>query len=488
MGLGKIVLSAIAILLALPSIQKANGERVLEADLTTIKTERKEKARNELLAYDDADLAETDDEINYTVSLKDDDGDQNIMMADLAEEDASVTYDFKYIKALDLMSIDSSEGDTYYGFAYVNDDGEADVQYDFNGVSLTSLDLPDGKHNQSITITTPTIYELMDIGKKITTFDEVCGIAIGFLQIPTLLVDGPLAYLLYRAKMNIVLSQYIVNSSNTQPSGLIDKQSKYSSWTFGAKLDPETKEISYPGFLSDNGCGIIAMYNLLNDSNVQISLPALIAVTQMANADLVLGMFGVSPISGNNREALENVLETFFNSTLFQAIEGCISTVADEIFDKCLSKLPDWLYTVMKWVYDQIIKATINSIKERLLELIRWDSSLTFFINQYINSVHSFADIVDSFCDEKYTSIPCDDYETCLSYYLAYRQMIMTFWNDKPFSGTAHTIYVKKKSSVSSIAYNYNTDGSKSFLTPFDKIIQNSEQYIYGYVWKKKGD
>lgn len=477
-----------AVFLALPSIQKANGERVLEANLTTIKTERKEKARNELLAYDGADLSETDDEINYTVSLKDDDGDQNIMMADLAEESASVTYNFKYIKALDLMVINSSDRETYYGFAYVNDDGEVDVQYDFNGASLTSINIDPKENIKNGTIPlTPKVYDLMNIGLIITDLDDVKGMVRRMIKIPTLLADGPLTYLLFKAKMGMIISQYIENASKGKVDGLISDQSLYSSWNFGLSLDQKTGELKNPGSLSDNGCGIIAMYNLLNDSNVTISLPTVIALTQMVNADLALGIFGVNPIDGDAKEILAKGLEMIFNTSLTEMMETYVEEVANEIFDNYLSELPDWLFTVMKWVFEEVAKATLRKVINTLYELIKWYSSLTFFIDQYLNSMHTFADIVDLFCDDKYEHVVCDEFAVFDTNIRKYSQAIIAFKNEDSIKDGAHTVYIKRIGLYIIEIYNFGSGEIKTFNLIESVSKQIQDRYIYGYVWHLKG-
>lgn len=134
--------------LALPSFPASQVSGTLESNDITIFNEKKARTKNELLAYPNAALSDTDDEVNYTVSLQNY-GDQietDATPLNLAENEENVTtYEYKYIKTLDLMVIDSSKGETYYGFPYVSEDGKVDVQYDFDGISTTSSGMRPGK-------------------------------------------------------------------------------------------------------------------------------------------------------------------------------------------------------------------------------------------------------------------------------------------------------------------------------------------------------
>lgn len=456
---------------------------------------RRDKARNKLKSLENSSYHETDYEINYTFSLNYGEN-SDVAVADLYDEEETVEYQIRYIKFLDLMFIHSKESvneeeieHTFYGFAFTNEHGEIDVNYDLEGTAVTYSSIIPPSGGGGITITpsvTIKTYDLMKIGVEIATIDQARGIASNFINVPNILSDGPIKYLLYKAKMQMVENDYYQNAYLTQPKGLISDQNKYSKWYFGLAFDTTNNSFKIEkGTLDKNGCGCIAMYNLLYDSGADVSLAAIIAYTQLCNADLVLGAFGVNPLGDDAKTAIMNCLDGLCEAFLVPLMRSFASEVSKKIYDEMLSFLPEWLRTVLKLTTEQILSATLETITEALIKAIVDAATSSLFINLYMNSLSTFTDVIKTFTGDTYTSIPCQTYSIFNNNINEYSQGIITYWND-PITLGAHTVYIKRTGTYVVKIYNHGSNGITTFYTKNgDTFYSNDWQFIYGYVWRE---
>lgn len=494
--------SALPFLLCQSFTAKTNEKEteIIQQEKALINKEAKrEKARREPKSLKNSSYSETEHEINYAFSLKGGD-DSNTAFADLYDEDETVEYQIKYVKFLDLMFIHSKESNngeevenTFYGFAFTNDDGEIDVNYDFDGTSISYSSiippLPGGGIGGGIidpSVTAKT-YDLMKIGVEIATIDQAEGIAKEHIKIPDLLSDGPIEYLLYKAKMKMVEDDYDQNAYLTQPSGIINDQNNYSKWYFGLAFDTTNNSFKIEkGTLDKNGCGCIAMYNLLYDSGTKASLAAVIAYTQLCNADLALGAFGVNPLGDDAKEAIKNCLDGFLDEFMVPAMKALASSVSKKIYDEMLSFLPEWLITVLKLTTEQILSATLEMITRALFNAIVDRATTVSFVSSYMNSLSTFTDVIKVFTGDTYTSIPCATYSTFNENLNKYSQSIITYWNN-PITKGAHTVYVKRTGIYTAKIYNPASNGTTATFNTKngDPFYDNDWQFIYAYVWRK---
>lgn len=502
-NLKKILLTSALPFLLCSSYIKASDSKEAQNKIILAKEKmnRKKEAKNVLESIENSSFSETKYEINYSVTFPLEDTDSEASNIALCSDiDNAVSYNIKYIKDANLMFIDSLEnndGSTkenkYYGFPYINDDGDVDVNYSFDGSTVSLGSLPGGPTTGGgidiggIKPQTPKVYDLMSIGVKIATLNEAKLAAIGSETPVDLLTDGPTRYMLFLAKMNMIESNYKNNAAQKQPNGLITDQptnKEYEKWKFGLKYeDGSSQFISTNGTLASNGCGCIALYNMLYESGADPYLPALIALIQYMNADLVIGAFGVNPLDDTTKNTLSTGLNLFFNSVVMPLMQASVPILAKLIHDDYLSKNPVWRVTELLLPgTGEIAEATIATALETIILAI---TTLELFAELYLQSLSSFTDIVKIYSKGDYTAVSCTSYKTFISNMSKYSQGIITFWNDDDISYGAHTVYVRRTAYMSLTAYNFDEDYPKKTITTSVGQFTTDSLYIFGYVWKK---
>ncbi len=471
-------------------------------------------ARENLDAFTDSDLVETDNEIYYSALIGgNDSANSQMMVADntVTEENReSYICNIEYIKSLGVMKIERQSAsnpdliDDFYAFVT----NKNNIKFDFNGIgysaSVSSLVDKDFKKDPTAGPTLDlSLYPLMNITANLTTYADAESMLKDDFYVPNILEDGPVKYIIYKAKMKKIIENYNHNNAETyQPTGIIEDQKNYSSWHFGYNLIPKednTFEFKSEGTLDKNGCECIAIYNMLYDSGANPHLPTIIVLTQLCNADIAMGMFGANPIGEEAKQVLIAALEIIFDSVILNALCDFIDDVADKIFENYRDACPWWvkeLFRISAKVWATITLAKIKNSLRTALEVAKDFAAI------YLESLSDFTKVVSYFTADKYTTVDCLTFKDFKNTLCTYRQGIMTYWNKEDdvkliplISKGAHTIYVKKISISMYRIYN-SINPTKTFrFTGFshvgtedpnlEKPIKNGEQFIYGYVWRQ---
>lgn len=476
------------------SFESSNEEAI---KLLRLKENKKNEARKELNSIEDSSLSETEHEINYSVTFPLEESVENESDVSMCSDDSgSVDYNIKYIKDANLMFIDSTinengsiEKNKYYGFPFINDNGDVDVNYNFDGTSISFSSIPTisiDKGPIDILPQTPKIYDLMSIGVKIADLNEAKVAALGNEESPDLLEDGPTRYMLFWAKINMIEENYDNNAAQEQPNGLITDQltSRYKNWKFGLKFERNSSSfISENGTIYTNGCGCIALYNMLYQSGADPYLPALIAFIQLKNADLVMGAFGVNPLDDAAITTLKAGLNLFYNMFLVPLMHVMVPTLTEIIHVDFLAKNPGWL--VVELLLPGTGEITKLMISSALEAAIVATAALELFAELYLDSLTTFPDLMEIYSQGEYSPISCISYKTLISNMMEYSQGIITFWVSDNINDGAHTIYVQRTTHIGLTAYNFSgVYPTKIILSQNDPITTES-RYIYGYVWRK---
>lgn len=519
----KILLTCSAITSFSPLCKQIN-DSIAVSENVQIKNEKilkKKEIKSCLLKEEESSFNETNNEIFYSFKTNSISTPEYIITTDLAAESNSTPkkYDIEYIKGLNLFCINSFDTSTsekknsakrIYGFPYRTNDNELDVLFDVDGAQmsysqtdslLAATDFQKTEINQNIDGIDLSLYPLMKICTNIAIYDDANSLAKDLQVIPTILGDGPVQYIIYRAKIDKIVSDYNHNKELTQPTGIINDQGKYTNWNFGYSIkfnsDKSVDSVS-EGNLSENGCGCIAMYNLLFDSGANPHLPTIIALTQLCNADLAFGLFGVNPVGEEAISLISSALIEILEVIVIKQLFYYVDEIADLLFNHYLTSCPWWVKAVLKFTAKAWVTAEVIKIKAALNKALK---VAQYFVSAYLTSLSDFSKVISLFTKDKYSEVDCLTFQSFKDNLYAYRQGIFTFWNSTNdcsniidfINEGAHTVYVKKTLISSYTVYNYSNKTSKSFR--FFSMYQNSDlvespinhdfQYIYGYVWRQ---
>lgn len=467
--------------------------------------QKQDRSRKYLMSLDHPDLSVSDSEINYSVRLRS--GNQGSVAACSSGE--ATEYSFKYIKMLDLVAIDS-EGKTYYGYPFINSKGEKDVLLEADGIRSVYSESAEqfGFASIPITITKPDSriptdpgYPVMKIVSELANFDDIIGVAKRIMDVPDLKTDGPIPYLLYRLKLKMILNDYNSNILvEYQPKGFINDQSVegLNDWTFGISYVSGKGFENKRGNFHNNGCGIIAIYNLFYDSGAKPDLASVIALTQMCNADVAQGLFGVNPINKDSIDDLKPGIKVLYETVLAPLVGDLMDVVTKIIHQNILDKILEepWWLLFMTGAFPVIATLTIKMVLAALETVVAAVSLAGLFIDEYLKHIGDISMVVGLLTGNDYEAVDCLKREDFIDNISKYRQGIITFWNKANDDGSpkidegAHTIYVKKQP-FSLLAYNAadaTTEPAQYYLSNLNKTqpFGNENQYIYGYVWREK--
>ena len=438
--------------------------------------QKQDRSRKYLMSLDHPDLSVSDSEINYSVRLRP--GNQGNVAACSSGE--ATEYSFKYIKMLDLVAIDS-EGKTYYGYPFINSKGEKDVLLEAHGIRSVYSESTEqfGFASIPITITKPdtriptepVVYPLMKIVSELANFDDVQGIAKIVVDVPDIIIDGP------------------INGQGTND---------FDEWVFGINYTKSEGFQAGRGNFKNNGCGIIAIYNMLFQSGAKPDLASIIALTQLCNADLVLGAFGVNPI---NKEIIDEVrigAKILYESVLASLVETVMLQVAQIIYENMIKKIIEepWWVCFMIGTCPALAGLVVETILVSLRATFVAANLILHFVDDYLRNLGDLSQVVRFFLGNQYTQIDCLNLEDFINNVTDYSQGVITFWNELNNDGKpdvlqgAHTVYVEKSSSFQLSVYNYGNKETKAAIFPlislnWEKPFGEGTQYIYGYVWKK---
>lgn len=510
---------------ALPNVKnvKSDNEIITPGIMGNIETEKTE-AINFLSSFDDAVISIEEDTISYSSTIPTKEFYSIDYLADGAPDNGlKLKYDVFYLMILDLMYFDVSvlneneeilEKETLYGYPFVNEDGETDVKLDIHGTTGYASEIlgDDWMENNAIPSNTSkmylaanaysgnnnTLYPIVSISKAISTLDGAIGLSASFINVPTLFDDGPLDCLYYELKLRIARSDYEVNSQQAKPAGLINDQKNYTNWKFGLDLFG----FDNGGTVAGAGCECIAIYNLLYDSGAEPDLATIIALVELCNADLFLGVFGANPIPDEVKEHYRNLFLPIFDFVVVPLIEFALPVIINAILVTCLSSdtVPWWFKTILGLNYAYAYSYTAAIIQTSLVVAI---ANADLFFDWYFDSHHGYSDVLALLIGD-HSLISRGSLSSFQSSFESKRQGIVSFWNKTfdngfpNFGGQLHTVYVRKNQTSSSgtnqfeyEVFNLTCKGkeSKTYDTISDilKYANNllnypSNQFIWGYL------
>lgn len=302
-------------------------------------------------------------------------------------------------------------------------------------------------------------------------------------------IDGPIHYVLWEAKKLLAIQNYMHNRKLSIPAeslkdGYIDKQNEFFKWKFGLK------------HLSDNGCGVISLYNFLVSQNRKPDLASLILLIELMNADLGFGCLGTNFIS-NELMQICSMSVTLSIRAMIPFLELFVPIIAGKITEKLIE---DQLNLASHWWQKMLIymsvpavyKITLNTVYEVVLVGVTLIDVVTNF---YLKHLHGIPDILEVLgykeLDNIYLSY--DDFNQNRE---QYGYFIITFFNNVPnftnFSElenfTAHIIFIKRKYKNKSELLTYNNGENIMFnnFTSFftSNYATRNRQFIAGTTIK----
>lgn len=436
-----------------------------------------------------------------------------------APGDAWVNVD--YLSQVGLMYVDVFAKDdageiqqaTFHEYPFHNEKGEVDAKWDILGDTFTLSSLREtyktslnAEPNSSSTLKSPfgggisddgpqtkipkagdivedskLIPPLIKISSSLVGFEEASDVAFNVCKVPNLKLGEAVDYLFHLAKVAIIREQFNQNSKNAkQPNGLINDQKSYSSWKFGMSN------------VAHAGCECIALYNMMFDAGATVDLPSVIASVELANADLLLGLWGTNAVSPAYENYIENIIKKFFEDTLLPKISYYIDDVAQGIFDYHYKTIPALLRKI-----GIVLGMQVRDIAEKLIAAV---AKLTAFIAHLQKNKHTLYDVA-SYAIGSVNLQECEDLSSFESGMATFRQGIVSFWNTVNSDGSIeyfdgmHTVYVKRCMIVQKMfqppvmeyrVYNYYSTGVG--YGDFDSIsaaIRNdtSQDAAINYLW-----
>lgn len=387
------------------------------------------------------------------------------------------------VKDLGIMTIDfdnqSGGRSTAYGFPFIDEKGKYDVSIDYLGeTALASQILSEpASLTQSdflIIDKEPSLYPIASISIMFAEYSAALPLAHKCVKVPDLLKDGPIEYALYETKISIACSHYIHNKEKKNPTDIINNQNDYADWKFGIGNN-----------LSNNGCGVIAMFNLLFDSTAKPNLALLIALTELCNADLLWGIFGVNPIPDELLKTLPPLIEDCFDYVIAPITAALIPTLSASIYTLGLTATPPWLMPLLAPVYVLSVETIVASLSAVLLSAAMF---IKEFIPWYVENMHDIRDVISIVSSKRFDSFSSlSSFDDCIR---SKRQGIISFWNNVGNDGKvniakgAHTIYIKRQQDG---FYSFNNKRDGVVLDNAFKAIDFNEQkadkkHIWGYI------
>ena len=449
-------------------------------NVETLKNTLIEEPENYLLSYCDASLQNQNGLIHY---YSEDNYSKYCFVEKLAEQEekTKVFFDAKCIPEIGIIYFDvglkneigeTLEQERLYCFPFFDDNGIYDVKIDVHGFSLLASEIielgpveknhhPD-PHFSYMNLDggggggSSTIYPIASMALSLSSYTGATAIAASCVVIPDLLEDGPIPYVFYKFKMDIALAHYNNNTNayHNDPTSFIENQASgdYDNWLFGLF-----------GNIAQDGCGPIAVHNMLYDSYVanggsKIPFAAIIALFELCNADLLGGVFGANMIPNEMLEGIASTLTQNFDLYYASIVADFIHEIAVSILNNCIASSPWWLQAVLYLTYVPDLIALEASLTAVLLavSIIGHD-----FIPWCASSMHSTGEIAEIFYGSAHV-LYADSYSTYYSYLSARRQSIVCYWNELidtynyDVFGGAHYVYTTYNSGIYSSHNNPN--------------------------------
>lgn len=394
-----------------------------------------------------------------------------------------ISIDAVCISDLGILTIDVSSDQTaakrINGFPLLKSDGTYDVSLDFGHGTIFASEILVADsltciENLVIDKETTTLYPIASISLSLATYASATSLAFSYVKVPNLFVDGPTEYAMYEAKLAIAAAHYAANKKNKNPTSILEVQSNLSDWHFGIGNN-----------LAKNGCGVIAIFNFLFDSGAKPNLAILIAITELCNADLLWGIFGVNPIPDELFKAASALIEKGFDCFIMPIMMKLIPTLSVTIIGFCSTIVPAWLIPLLGPACAITMDTIIASLSAILL-------SASVFVKEimpwYVRNMHDIKDVLNLICANNFSSHPVlGSFGKRMH---ERRQGVVSFWNkiDKngmiDVLGGAHTVYIRKEVDGFYCANNNKVNiPSQSVYEIIDSNEKNAnKKFIWGYI------
>ncbi len=311
-----------------------------------------------------------------------------------------------------------------------------------------------------------SLYPIASIVLALANYTQCMTFASQFIVVPSMLESGPAPYVFYKFKLDTALNHYQYNCNYSNPTTYIfnqhDENYSFDEWKFGVA-----------GNVYSNGCGPIAVFNLLYDSGANPNLALILAVFELCNADLLGGVFGANMIPQELLNNVTTVFVTSFNLIFVPTFQLLIPEIATSILNNIIATSPWWaqiylgLTYVTEWTTIAIALETILLVSTIIVNS---------FIPWYVASIHSTGDIITIFTGN-YSVVSSYNYSDYSSNLSTRRQSIVCYWNDLTDSGSidylegAHYIYTRKEQSYF-VSYNNPYSGNGNNNNQFDYLYE----------------
>ena len=181
------------------------------------------------------------------------------------------------------------------------------------------------------------LFPIIGISDAISGIDRVIGFGEQYINIPLISTTSMADWLFFDAKLrktkenfdhNITAELPIsknrrdTNNISIRQDNHIFKQSDYTDWNF-----------SFFGNLAAQGCGVIAVYNMLVDcfGGNYIDLPTLIALFETMNADTLFGCFGANMVPSDYVLSLALYLDALAVEVAVQSVATVVSIFSQSV-------------------------------------------------------------------------------------------------------------------------------------------------------------
>lgn len=183
--------------------------------------------------------------------------------------------------ALNVFFEDSGESiiENFTGYPATNYNGEKDILFIVDDMHIFLSELEQLSDVDKCSWFGNILHKVLNAGMIALSVIEPA------IQILARNVDNFWVQLYFLIKDTTYRANYLINSSKTQPSNYVNRQSDYSDWKFGYS------------YLNDTGCEVIAGYNLARAKGKTISLAETVFLYEGLGIEIGLaqGFFGSNP-------------------------------------------------------------------------------------------------------------------------------------------------------------------------------------------------
>ncbi|MCQ2911987.1 MAG: hypothetical protein MJ190_00485 [Bacilli bacterium] len=325
------------------------------------------------------------------------------------------------------------------------------------------------------------LFATKGIADAISGIDAVIGFAYDNVDIPLLSTSTVADWLFFEAKMHRMKENFKANceadrpiqknnssSSHTDRHGkhYIYDQTDYSDWAF-----------SFFGSLSEQGCGVVAAYNMLVECNggAYVDLPTLIAMFEAMNVDTLFGCFGANMVPDD----YVLTLALYIDAVAAVVATECVSAVATIFYG--LASSAGSHFESMAWSLLGMA-VTVGTALEAIAVVGAIFAASAILVSYFSRFKHDVAFVIGKYIGDRFAHSTMD-YGVYANQVDFGNQSIVCFWNKLTDYGMpnyqfgAHFVYVSK-GMTDGLYYCYNTNEDDEAQL---SIIPKSETYeIFG--------